>query len=314
LRKLLIAALIVAAGYAAVAAVPPPNVERALAAQRTLVQRQPTAERWNDLGNLLQVAGRLEEARSAYEKALGLDPKLVSAHYNLGLLQRQAGKEGDAMDHFRQAVELAPADAWAWFQIGSLHEAHGAEGPAVRAYARAFALDPRLTFADVNPQVIDSKLVTQALIAAQKEVPPGSEAPRDYEDPRHIATLLLPQPPPAPTPAAAANGATPPPAAAATAKATRPSAVLRPQDLRPGSQVGGVTGQGSGHRPPQNLSPDTPGYSELLRQQLELQQQQQEELEGGQPQPEGVEPPPVGIYVPGTRSSGQLDQRLDQLR
>ncbi|HEV8631437.1 MAG TPA: tetratricopeptide repeat protein [Thermoanaerobaculia bacterium] len=312
MRKLLIAAFVIATGYAAVAAVPPPNIDRALAAQRALVQHQPTAERWNDLGNLLQVAGKVAEARAAYERALALDAKLVSAHYNLGLLLRQASKDHDAMEQFRQAVDLAPADAWAWFQIGSLHEAHGSEGPAVRAYARAFALDPRLSFADVNPQVIESKLVTQSLLQAQKEVPKASEAPRDYEDPRHIASLLLPQPPPAASPAATPGA--PPPAATVTApRLPADQRVLRPQDLRPGSQVGGVAGGGNGRPGATSISPDTPGYSELLRQQLELQQQQQQELEGGGGEG-GMEPPPVGIYVPGTRSSGQLDQRLDQLR
>jgi hypothetical protein len=53
---------------------------------------------------------------------------------------------------------------------------------------------------------------------------------------------------------------------------------------------------------------ESPGYSDLLRQQLELQQQQQQELEGGG---EGV--PPTGLYVPGVRSSGQISQRIDDL-
>src|SRR6185503_7872371 len=104
--------------------------------------------------------------------------------------------------------------------VGSLNEARGAEKAAVDAYARAFALDPRLSFGDVNPQVIDSKLTTESLLRAQKERPAGADAPRAYEDPRHSATLLLPQPPPA----GAAPTATPAPSEVVTAPPSRGTA------------------------------------------------------------------------------------------
>jgi tetratricopeptide (TPR) repeat protein len=290
----------------AAAAVAPPALERAVDAQRKLVQEQPTAERWNDLGNLLQLSGANEQARQAYDNALTIDPKLASAHYNLGLLLRQAGEERRAQAAFRQVVELEPTNAWGWYQLGALDEADGAQGAAVRAYARAFALDPRLSFSDVNPQVIDSKLTTRALLEAQDELPAGAEAPLAYEDPRHIRKLLLPQPPPAaPTP-------TPEPGVAGTggAATSHGSRVLRPQDLRPGSRigsVGGATPPGMGRQG--GVASESPGYSELLRQQLELQQEQ-EQMQMDQ---QGTEEGSVGVYVPGVRSSAQLRQRLDDL-
>ena len=296
----------------AAAATPPPNIERAIAAQRLLTQKQPTAEVWNDLGNLLQLASHDAEAREAYEHALSLDAKLVSAHYNLGLLLRQAGEERQAMDHFEEVVEIAPGDAWGWFQLGALREARGAQKAAVDAYARSYALDPRLSFSDVNPQVIDSKLTTESLLRAKDERPAGSAAPRAYEDPRHIARLLLPQTP-AGTAPGATPGATPVPevAAAPPTTTTQPNApaTLGPQDIRTGSQVGGLTrpGQGTG-RPSQ--PPPNPAYSDLLRQQLELQQEQQRQLEEGGAAPS--EATPEGVYVPGVRSSGQLSLTLEE--
>jgi len=317
-RFLLLPVLAVAAMAAiATAAVPPPNLDRAIAAQKALAQKQPSAEVWNDLGNLLQLAGRVGEAREAYERALSLDAKLVSAHYNLGLLLRQAGEQRKAMDHFRDVVEIAPGDAWAWFQVGALNEARGAEKPAVDAYARAYALDPRLSFGDVNPQVIDSKLTTQSLLRAQRERPAATEAPRAYEDPRHIAKLLLPTPQPGAAPAATAA---PDVAAAPAAAPTAPTAttarpglatgqqVLGPGDLRAGSKSGGVTQPGQGRVAPPSANP---AYSDLLRQQLELQQEQQRQLEEGGAAPEAA-PAPEGIYVPGVRSSGQLNLTLEE--
>jgi tetratricopeptide (TPR) repeat protein len=306
----------------AAAAVPPPNLDRALEGQRALVQRQPTAEAWNDLGNLLELASDAAGARDAYGKALALDPKLASAHYNLGLLLRGAGEGRKAMDEFREVVELAPDDGWACFQIGALLEARGSESAAVDAYARAFALDPKLSFGDVNPQVIDSKLTTQSLLRAQEERPATTDAARAYEDPRHIRKLLLPQVP-AGAPAVAAAPHAPAVAAPTTpqgrrsappAGATGPgdSKVLGPEDLRAG-RAGGITNP---NRPPQPgefaARPNEPGYSDLLRQQLELQQQQQQEIEngeGGEVAPEV----PAGVYVPGVRSSGQISQVLGDL-
>jgi len=310
--RLLVLPVVAAVALAALAAaaVPPPTVDRAIAAQRALAQRQPTAEVWNDLGNLLQLAGHEAEAREAYEHALSLDAKLVSAHYNLGLVLRQAGEEGKARDHFREVVELAPNDAWGWFQLGALHEARGAQRAAVDAYARAYALDPRLSFGDVNPQVIDSKLTTESLLRAQRERPAATEAPRAYEDPRHIAKLLLPQPPPGATP-----GATPAPAgpevAGAPATAGQPAAGadqrVGPEDIRAGNQVGGVVKPGQDRAMPQQ--PGLSNYSDLLRQQLELQQEQQRQLEEGGAPPEAT---PEGVYVPGVRSSGQLSLTLEE--
>jgi tetratricopeptide (TPR) repeat protein len=308
--QLLVPLLVLAA--IATAAIAPPNLDKALDAERALVERQPTAERWNDLGNLLQIAGKEDEARQAYDSALSLDPELASAHYNLGLLLRQAGDDRKAINHFRRVVEIDPGNAWGWFQLGAIQEAHGSDGAAVRAYARAFALDPKLSFSDVNPQVIDSELTTRALLEAQHELPQGSEAPLAYEDPRHIRKLLLPQPPAAAAPAPPLEpepGVTAP----APAPVTGDGRVLRPQDLRPGSRSGSVRGAAPPTgRPGMTPGSEAPGYSELLRQQLELQQQQEQDQDQLQGE-EGGEVSPEGVYVPGVRSSAQLRQRIDDL-
>jgi tetratricopeptide (TPR) repeat protein len=332
LRKLIaLAALAVAVSIAAGAALPPANLERTLAAQEALIAREPTAERYNDLGNLLQLAGRDDEARVAYEEALTLDEELVSAHYNLGLLLHGQGEKRAAMRQFEHTVELEPDHARAWFQIGFLHETAGAEGSAVRAYGRAYLLDPRLSFSDENPQVLDSKLTTKALLVAQRELSPAGHAPRAYEEPRRIAGLLLPSPPPDQAPGAdsAADpevAATAPPRdpslglpivpivpygddpAAASAAAGRSERVLRAQDLDPNSRVGevttapGVRGDVT-HLPTQDEEASY-DYGELLRQRL-MEQREQGMGEDGQ-----INAPPP-YYVPGQPSTGSIDSVLE---
>ena len=343
-RALAFAGALVAAGLAASLALPPPNIERAVGAQRALVAQEETAERYNDLGNLLLLADDAEGALAAYERALELDETLVSAHYNLGLLLQQLGRERTALRHLREVVELSPEHAQAWFQIGVLHEAAGAEGPAVRAYARAYLLDPRLSFSDVNPQVLDSRLTTRALLEAQDGLSTAAEAPLAYAEPRRIAGLLLPA-----LPEGAPEGAAPPPAATpepATAAAPDPSAltpsqtlsrrpslvvpqgmepspgqarVLGPQDLEPGSRVGEVTGGGGARGTVTHLpaDPESTDYTELLRQRLLQQNQGNEQTPEDEVYVEGEEAPevlPDGTFVPDPRSTGQLEYHLeDQL-
>ena len=64
---------LVALAAAAGTTVPTPNLDRALAAQKVLAEKQPSPQVLNDLGNLLQLARREDEARAAYERALAMD-------------------------------------------------------------------------------------------------------------------------------------------------------------------------------------------------------------------------------------------------
>src|SRR5207244_12716350 len=98
--------------------------------------------------------------------------------------------------------------ACAYYPIGSLHEIAGRETKAIDAYSRAFALDPQLAFRDVNPLVVDSKLVTQAMLKAYRQGSRPPEVPKIYDDPNRIASLLVP-PPATPAPDATETAAKP---------------------------------------------------------------------------------------------------------
>jgi hypothetical protein len=322
-----VAAAIALACLAAGSALPPPNLERALATQRALAAQEPTAEHFNDLGNLLLLAGREQEAEDAYGRALELDEQMVSAHYNLALLLQQRGRSRSALRHLREVVAVDPEHARAWFQIGALHEAAGAEGPAVRAYARAYLLEPGLSFADENPQVLDSKLTTRALLVANQALPDAGDAPLDYAEPRRIAGLLLPAPPPATAPTPPGGDTTvavpSPPSQLPASPAPEIQAsgrVLSAQDLDPGSSVGEVSGGAAGSRGSVTHLPagrEATDYSELLRQRLLQQQQMQEEeqyVEEGVVVEESGSPSsgmPGGAFATDPASSGRLEYRLE---
>ncbi|HVS03954.1 MAG TPA: tetratricopeptide repeat protein [Thermoanaerobaculia bacterium] len=292
---------------ATVAAVPPPNLVDAMAAQRALVAAEPySAPVHNDLGNLLLLAGEPVAAKDAYQRALELDPDLASAHFNLALLLQQQGALRRAANHLDRLLELEPRHAWGWFQLGRTQEELGRESVAIAAYARAFGLDPRLSFHDVNPQVLDSELVTRALLAVRSES--LSDAPRSYEDPQRIASLMLPRLP-ADQPAEPTESTAVRPGAASVAPATAfPPAVeddvsvkvIRVDDLEPQRRTGEATPATGG----------SVGVTVTPRESPRERLERRRAAERG----EGEERPGTGVqpgFHPSARSTGQIELQVE---
>ena len=171
----------------------PARLPEALRAQEELVATSPSdAGAINDLANLLVLAGDFDRAESAYRRAVTLDPYSATYGYNLGLLLQQTGRHLEAITELTRVVEALPDQAWAHYQLGFSYEALGKNNAAIRSYARAFSLDPRLAFADVNPQVIDSRLLTVSMLTAYSETSGRIVAPLSYREPDRIAQILLP--------------------------------------------------------------------------------------------------------------------------
>ena len=87
----------------------------------------------------------------------------------------QVGDRGElreAMKHYTHAVKVEPSHAWAHYEMGSIYERWGEEGRAIDSYAKAFAIDPQLAFPEVNPHIVENKLVTQAMrdLQAKREM------------------------------------------------------------------------------------------------------------------------------------------------
>ena len=51
-----------------------------------------------------------DEAVTALEQAIRLEPDRAEAHYNLGVLLADAGRLAEAIEAFRRAVALDPAN------------------------------------------------------------------------------------------------------------------------------------------------------------------------------------------------------------
>ena len=303
--RLWLAAMVLAAMGAWAAA--PPNLVRALDAQRSLVEKQPTnASAHVDLGNLLLLGGDAAGAEAAYRRATELDPKDVAAHFNLGLLLQRDGENSKALKEYKAVLELEPRHAWAHYRTGEIQENRGLHDTAVKSYAKAFALDPTLRFPDVNPSVIDNHLLTESLIRAYSDYSAERQPPVVFAEPGRIAALLI-----APREAAAIRSAdaaptagstrpgstapiAPPPGTATAAKDPNFVRVLGAQDLDPGARTGQVAGGGV-PRPgygndPRNVYYPPPVYTA--------------------PPAQEVDPEGNPAYRSGTPSTGRLDLKL----
>lgn len=178
-----------------VGAASPRNLPKAIETQLELQSQRPQDPKVaNDLGNLLVLAKRSEEAEMAYQRAIELAPGDAVPLYNLALLKQQQGRTKEALNAFKSVVEIDPGNAWAHYQVGALYEAMDEKARAVAAYGRAFSLDPQLASSRVNPQVIDSKWVVEAMLQGYREAVTRPLAPQAYEDPNRIAMLMISSP------------------------------------------------------------------------------------------------------------------------
>ena len=87
-------------------------------------------------------AGRWDEARAAYNEAIGASPDSAFLYRDLALVERKANAPALALAHFRRAVALDPNDARSWAQIGELLQEQGDLPGALSSYEKAHSLDP----------------------------------------------------------------------------------------------------------------------------------------------------------------------------
>ena len=109
------------------------NDEDEIASARGAIAADPSdLDAYIDLGLALHEAGRLQEARTVYDKALeacGADATLL---FNLGVLLEDLRRIADAMDAYRGAVRLDPEFADAHYNLALLCRQAGREQEAIR--------------------------------------------------------------------------------------------------------------------------------------------------------------------------------------
>ena len=105
-------------------------------------QANPGASTLYRLGTLLARSGETARARSAYERALALQPDLAEANNDLGALLAQRGDLDAAIARFRAALASTPDYPDALNNLGYALLLTGQDGEARALYEKALALQP----------------------------------------------------------------------------------------------------------------------------------------------------------------------------
>jgi len=87
-------------------------------------------------------AGRLDEARNAYQQAIAASPDSAFLYRELAVVERRAGEVALGIEHLRRAIDLEPGDARTHVSLGDLLEAQGDVVGALAAFEQGRSLDP----------------------------------------------------------------------------------------------------------------------------------------------------------------------------
>jgi len=92
-------------------------------------------------GNKLFQQEKFEEAIDAYKKAIDMNPKQWSYHFNLGLVFKKAGNNQEALKAFQKAVELNPESFSANKEAGELLAKAEKWSEAKEYYSKAVSIN-----------------------------------------------------------------------------------------------------------------------------------------------------------------------------
>lgn len=110
--------------------------------QDYLAKKPDDAAVHSQLGYAYTAMHRPDDAKTEYEKAISLDPKMSPAYLNLGLTLLVTDPKA-AIAPLQKAVELSPDQAEAKFLLGSAFERSGQLARAIEQYEAAEKLDDK---------------------------------------------------------------------------------------------------------------------------------------------------------------------------
>jgi tetratricopeptide (TPR) repeat protein len=131
------------------------NEEAAEAYKQAIALKPDVPGYYNNLGNVLARAGKIDEAKAAYTKNAELDPaNAATAWRNFGISLYNANRLGDAVEPLQKSAELDPKNPQTWYllgaslvykmttkKVGDREEVQFAPG-TIEAYQKAVELDP----------------------------------------------------------------------------------------------------------------------------------------------------------------------------
>lgn len=124
------------------------ELDKALAAFGKVTMIEPATENariaYLNMGNILDDAGRFDEAIEAYNKALAINPKDSDAYYNLGLAYKHADKPELAVQSWKKGSDLNRDDPKNLIAVADFYYEKNMFDLAEREYETAIARWPNI--------------------------------------------------------------------------------------------------------------------------------------------------------------------------
>jgi tetratricopeptide (TPR) repeat protein len=144
------------------------NEDAAQAYQQAINAKGDVPGYYNNMGNVLARAGKIDEAKAAYTKSAELDPpNAATAWRNFGISLYNANRLGDAVEPLQKSADLDPKNPQTWYllgaslvykmttkKVGDKTEVQFAPG-TIEAYQKALELDPTGTWGKQAKEGLD---------------------------------------------------------------------------------------------------------------------------------------------------------------
>ena len=144
--------------------------EATSAYDRALKDDDQNASAWQGRGLMLALRGKHRDALQSFEQALKIDSRLVTALNGKGSALNYLRRYQEALDTFERALSLEPDNASAWDGKGTAQNALGQHEQALKSYDLALHYNPSLALAWNNKALVLRQLrrYQQALTASEE--------------------------------------------------------------------------------------------------------------------------------------------------
>ena len=113
---------------------------------------------WYYKGNIYYEQHQYNDALTAYNKAIELDPNFTYAWNGIGNVQDLSGRTDEALTAYNKAIELNPTYYQAWDNKGNVFNSLGQYGEALAAFNKSLEINPNDDYAKASKNSILSKL------------------------------------------------------------------------------------------------------------------------------------------------------------
>jgi tetratricopeptide (TPR) repeat protein len=124
--------------------------EALTALEKALLINPDAFEARTNLGIVYSKKGLIEEAIGEYQKALKINPDYGPAHTNLGNIYGSTGRPDEAMAEFQKAIASNPDNAEAHYNLGIIYRSKGMFSEAIDEYKKTLAVNPTIAEAHYN--------------------------------------------------------------------------------------------------------------------------------------------------------------------